>query len=499
MSSRLRNAWGQRPIRGLLALLAAITLVACSRDADPTEPPAKLGPSPAVGLSLSPSALSLMIGDEGLLTARAFDANDQTTNATFAWSSADPSVASIDNGTVTAISAGNTTVTVVSGALRATASVAVQSHPAVSVSILPSGLTLIAGEVERLTARAVDSEGQTQSASFEWSSADPAIATVGKSDGLVTAISDGSTTVTATAGTLRGTATVSVVAIAGSLAGSFAFTRTTSSSAGNVTSDVLTFSGADRTPRSLPRPAQFASIAAAAWSTDGTQLAVDVIDKFIDDLESILSYTSDLYVLSAADPAAPWRALTANGFSTSPRWSPDGKRIAYLQQEAVFSYNDIYLIDAGGGAPVRLTRTAGQYGPPRWSPDGTRLVFAAAEGLNSFDIFIVNTDGSGLTNVTRSPAFDYDPSWSPDGSRLAFVSNRDGSSSNVFVVDIDGSNVRRLTTVGGSRGPAWSPDGGQIAFSSGSALYVMNADGSSLARLTTPPLNSSDGGLVWKR
>ena len=378
----------------------------------------------------------------------------------------------------------------------------VESLPGLSIS--PSALTLIAGEVESLTARAYDAKDRTTNVSFEWSSADPAVATVGTIDGIVTAISLGATTVTAAAGALRATVTVSVVATAGTLSGTFAFTRMTLSAEllprANHHSpifDVLTFSGGDRTPRSLPRPVQFGSIAAPGWSPDGTLLAVEVMHAYFP--YDWGEYSSDLYVLGAAAPAdTPWRALTANGLSRSPSWSPDGKRIAYVQQTELWAYsNDIYIIDAAGGEPVRVTRTSGDYGAPRWSPDGTRLAFS--EGKSS-EIFIVNADGSGLTNVTRNSAWDAEPSWSPDGARLAFVTNRDGFPGNVFVVDADGSNVRRLTSLSGAcGGPAWSPDGRQIIFFSSGALYVMNADGSSLARLIKMPQNSWDSAPVWRR
>jgi Tol biopolymer transport system component len=124
------------------------------------------------------------------------------------------------------------------------------------------------------------------------------------------------------------------------------------------------------------------------------------------------------------------------------------------------------------------------------------------EGGSGSQMFTVNVDGSGLSDLTPSGAWDAEPSWSPDGARLAFVSTRDNPSGtyqyDVFVADVDGSNVKRLTSIGAGA-PAWSPDGRQIIFSSGARLYVMNADGSSLARLTQPPPNSWDSAPVWMR
>lgn len=375
--------------------------------------------------------------------------------------------------------------------------------PPVGVAVSPSGLSLIVGGVERLTARAYDAADRTTISSFEWASADPAIATVDKSDGRVTAISTGTTTVTATVGALSATAPVSVIDIAGPIA----FTRVTSSSAGSLTFDVLAFSLPDRAPRSLPRPGQFPSIGAPAWSPDGRLLAVEVVDTgfVLPGGEDGIDWTSDLYVLNAAAPAtSSWRAMTANGRSRSPSWSPDGSRIVYVGPSTHANSNYIYVVDAGGGDPVRLTPTEGSYGTPRWSPDGTRVAFSDGR-VGSSDVFIVRADGSELTNLTRNPAYDADPSWSPDGKRLAFVSDRDGIYRRVvFVVDADGGNLTRLTNdlFGGnslSSGPVWSPDGRQIIFALTGGIYVMNADGSSPVRLTTPPADSWDYAPAWKR
>ena len=133
----------------LTMILAAGALLGCS------EPPP--GPAPStvpkdgpVGLSISPPVLSIAVGDEGRLTARAFDAKDQTINASIEWSSADPAIATVRwrDGTVTAIAAGTTTVTATAGALSATASVSVRPSDPVYVGISSSALTLIAGNAK---------------------------------------------------------------------------------------------------------------------------------------------------------------------------------------------------------------------------------------------------------------------------------------------------------------------------------------------------------------
>jgi TolB protein len=199
------------------------------------------------------------------------------------------------------------------------------------------------------------------------------------------------------------------------------------------------------------------------------------------------------------------RALTKDGLSRSPSWSPDGSRIAYVHGASPSRTKNIYVVAASGGDPTRLTQTAGDFSTPRWSPDWSRLAFTDC-AVGNCDIFIVNADGSGSTNLTRSSTFDFDPSWSPDGARLAFSSYRD-ESQDIFVVDADGRNLRRLAknVFGGwSSSPIWSPDGRHIAFAVNGALenrsgiYVVAAEGSTPAQITRAAPNW-DVPSAWRR
>ena len=234
MSTYVHHARVPRTLHASIAVIVAISLLACSRDAAPTATP---GVGPAVALSITTPAVSLVVGDGASVSARAVDAGNRTVAASVTWSSADPAIATIRkvDGYVVGVSPGSTVVTARAGALSATATVSVRPpDPPVSVSISPNAVSVIVGGVERLVARAVDSTGRGANVSFEWMSADPAVATVGKTDGMVTAIAPGTTTVTVSTGTVSATATISVI----DFAGSFAFTRT-SSSGGRFASDVL--------------------------------------------------------------------------------------------------------------------------------------------------------------------------------------------------------------------------------------------------------------------
>jgi len=89
-----------------------------------------------------------------------------------------------------------------------------------------------------------------------------------------------------------------------------------------------------------------------------------------------------------------------------------------------------------------------------------------------------------VVNASGDPASDLGPAWSPDGTKFAFHSDRDGIFQ-IYVMNADGSGVVRLTTLGApSELPAWSPDGSRIAFDSDAEIYVMRADGTGLARVT---------------
>ncbi len=136
-----------------------------------------------------------------------------------------------------------------------------------------------------------------------------------------------------------------------------------------------------------------------------------------------------------------------------------------------------------------------------------RLAFERKENDNS-DVYVMNPDGTALTRLTDDPGWDGTPAWSPDGTQIAFASERLGSPV-IMLMNADGSNQRALTDpTYASLMPAWSPNGTQIAFAStqsyeipqqggrqqidaGFEIWVMNADGSNLQRITGDPESES--------
>jgi Tol biopolymer transport system component len=186
--------------------------------------------------------------------------------------------------------------------------------------------------------------------------------------------------------------------------------------------------------------------------------------------------------------------LTFNGTGIGdfwPRWSPNGKEIAfYSNVEGNF---EIYLIDADGTNLTRVTNYPGLDQLPEWSPNGKQLAIR-----RDTDIYLIDIDGMNPVRLTEDATIDQMASWSPSGRQIAFMSFREGYCS-VFVMNSDGSDPTNLTPKPEgvpanqycSRAPAWSRNGQQIYFSSFRPetnlfenIFVMNADGSNVTRLT---------------
>lgn len=143
--------------------------------------------------------------------------------------------------------------------------------------------------------------------------------------------------------------------------------------------------------------------------------------------------------------------------------------------------------------------------PPTPTPVGGgsgQIAFVSNRDGNR-EIYLMNVDGSGQTNLTKHGADDEWPTMSPDGTRIAFISwrdepnprvcSRDGScNTEIYLTNADGTGLTRLTDIPGMESfPVWSPDGTQIAFISWrngkQDVYVMNADGSNQTNLTNDP------------
>lgn len=209
---------------------------------------------------------------------------------------------------------------------------------------------------------------------------------------------------------------------------------------------------------------------------------------------STRSGSDDIWVMNGVGSGLT--NLTNGGHNESPAWSPDGSRIAWCK--FVGQNLETFVMNADGSDQTNLSNNpADDCGPgSSWSPDGTKIAFTSFREGNG-EIYVMNADGSGQTRLTDNPASDEGAAWSPDAKKIAFTSDRDGQS-DIYLMNADGSGATRLTNLGIAPGTIshWSPDGTKIAFgSSDGNIFVINADGTTQTNLTKG--GGSVGGPIW--
>ncbi|MBD5375583.1 MAG: leucine-rich repeat protein [Bacteroides sp.] len=151
--------------------------------------------TPAESVTLNKTEIVVEYGNSETLVATVKPTT--TTNKTITWKSSNTSVASVSNGTVKALKAGTATITATCGSVSATCKVTVPSVPVTSVTLDSKNKEIIIGSTATLTATVTPSYATNNSVS--WTTSDAAVATV-TSKGVVTGISAGTATITATAG-----------------------------------------------------------------------------------------------------------------------------------------------------------------------------------------------------------------------------------------------------------------------------------------------------------
>lgn len=150
---------------------------------------------------------------------------------------------------------------------------------------------------------------------------------------------------------------------------------------------------------------------------------------------------------------------------------------------------EVYFVDYDGVNVRRVTVSRSLNTNPQWSPTGRAIAYTSWR-RGAQDLFVSHIYEGRLEAPAGGSRHVHNwlPAWSPDGSQLAFTSNRDGNPE-LYLMDASGDNVRRLTTHPGiDTSPTWSPQGHQIAFTSdrtGSPqIYVVGVDGTGLRRIT---------------
>lgn len=196
--------------------------------------------------------------------------------------------------------------------------------------------------------------------------------------------------------------------------------------------------------------------------------------------------------------------------ASTPRWSPDGKYLAFLSARAPDDKTQVWVLDRRGGEARQLTNVKGEIDSYDWSPDSKRLVLSMSESdedkaapgakpkapkpivLDRYhfkrdiegylttqsygQLYLFDIESKKLEAITGEKNFDEsDAVWSPDGSHIAFISNHakdpdQTGTSDIFIVESRaGAQARKLLTINSAGGQrlVWSPDGKQLAFLQG--------------------------------
>lgn len=193
------------------------------------------------------------------------------------------------------------------------------------------------------------------------------------------------------------------------------------------------------------------SVQSIDWSPDSASIAYAASKSGIQ--ESIFTdisndRDSDIFILAATGGAA--RKVTTNPApDANPRWSPDGKWIAYTQStDSWASKTELAVIAAAGGAPKILSGSFLESvgGGLSWSPDGKTIYFSSGLGMYSH-VYSIPVAGGSVAQITREArnygAFDL----SNDGKSIAYTVNDSHTSDDIWVAQASGEGSRKLTWV----------------------------------------------------
>lgn len=275
-------------------------------------------------------------------------------------------------------------------------------------------------------------------------------------------------------------------------------------------------------------------------SASGPQISPDgryVVYQVSETNWEVNAFKTELWITATAT-GERYQLTNAKGASSSPRWSPDGSRVAFISDRD--GKRQIYLIAPAGGEAAQLTKAETGVNAFEWVPDGSSIAFTASdpeskarkdrkEKYGEFEIVQGDYTMTHLWQIdvpeesvskpfearrlTEGDQFTVSSfSWSPDSKRIAFTAAKDpdlGSqdSQDIYVLAVGDKSFKKIVaTKGPDTNPVWSPDGREIAYQTSNAreypyyqnsyLAVVSAEGGT-PRILTQEFDEEPNLVDW--
>ncbi len=218
---------------------------------------------------------------------------------------------------------------------------------------------------------------------------------------------------------------------------------------------------------------QLQPIMSPKWSPDGMRLAYVSFEQ-----QKPIVYVHNLLTGKRQTLANYW------GSNTAPAWSPDGKHLAVVLSKEGGS--QIFLINAdGSGQPRRLTFTGDINTEPAFTPDGKSIVFTSNRG-NTPQVYRMDLASGDTERLTMQGAYNASAKLSADGRFMTYVS-RDNGSFHVAILDLETRQSTMLTDTDSDDSPSFAPNGRLILYDTiidqRHVLAVVSSDGRVKQRL----------------
>ena len=225
------------------------------------------------------------------------------------------------------------------------------------------------------------------------------------------------------------------------------------------------------------------------WSPDGSRIAFTCFAPYKGIVSAqICMYSMDLGKVIAF-PRFP-------GTNTTPAWSPDGTEIMFSSSMQGKS-SELYVCDVNCLHPKPITHAEGTNVSPAWNPKTGQTVAFVSDRGGTPQLYLMNADGTGVAKLDMpDKGYVIDPAWSPNGQLLAFSWRRPNDNYDLYIMDPTSMQILELTRdQGRNERPSWAPDGRHLVFESTRSgerqIWTMLADGSQAHQLTTSGHNES--------